>query len=81
MCIIDQGNSALGRAMTTTCPITNEPCFQTYYGAPKRCIEKTTLEDAALCIKKLRATNLEMAREIEALDELVEQLKEKKYQH
>ena len=67
--------------MTTTCPITNEPCFQADYGAPTRCVEKATLEDAAMCIKKLRATNLEMAREIEALDELVEQLKDKKHQH
>jgi hypothetical protein len=67
--------------MKQICPITNEPCFQAEYGEPRRCVEKATLEDAALCIKKLRATNLEMAHEIEALDELLESLKEGKKQH
>ena len=62
-------------------PNYKEPCFEAEYGIPKRCIEDATLESAAVCIKRLRQPNLEMANEIAALDELIEQLKEDKHQH
>ena len=56
-------------------------CFEAEYGVPKRCVENATLEDAIVCIKRLTKTNADMANEIAALDELVEQLKEDKRQH
>ena len=67
--------------MKPLCPITMEPCFEAEYGVPKRCVENGTLEDAIVCIKRLTKTNADMANEIAALDELVEQLKEDKRQH
>jgi len=70
----------LGELLNKICPITNEPCFQVEYGG-QQCVDKPSLEYAAICIKKLRAMNLDMAREIEALDELVESLKEGKSSH
>ncbi len=70
-----------GRPVKPVCPITKEPCFEAEYGVPKPCVENATLDSAAVCIRKLRKTNLEMANEIAALDELIEQLKENKHQH
>ena len=67
--------------MKPLCPITMEPCFEAEYGVPKRCVENATLEDAIVCIKRLTKTNADMANEIAALDELVEQLREDKRQH
>ena len=66
--------------MTKLCPITNEPCFQAEHGG-ELCVQKASIEYAAICIKRLRALNLELAHEIEALDELLEQLKDNKHQH
>ena len=67
--------------MKPICPITKEFCFQAEYGTPERCVENATLEDAATCIRNLTRTNSDMANEIAALDELLEQLKENKHQH
>lgn len=67
--------------MKPLCPITNEPCFEAEYGVPKRCVESATLESAAVCIRRLRKTNLEMANEIATLDELMESLKDGQQQH
>jgi hypothetical protein len=67
--------------MKPICPITNEPCFEAEYGVPKPCVENATLDSAAVCIRRLRKTNLEMANEIAALDELLESLREGKQQH
>ena len=67
--------------MKPICPITKEFCFEAEYGRPEACVENATLESAAVCIRRLRKTNLEMANEIAALDELIEQLKEDKHQH
>jgi hypothetical protein len=44
-------------------------------------VQKASIEYAAICIKRLRTLNLELAHEIEALDELIEQLKDNKRQH
>jgi hypothetical protein len=70
----------LGELLNKICPISNETCSQVEYGG-EQCVDKLTLEYAAICIKKLRAINLDTAREIEALDELVESLKEGKSSH
>jgi hypothetical protein len=70
-----------GSSMKPICPITNEPCFEAEYGVPKPCVENATLDSAAVCIRRLRKTNLDMANEIAALDELIEELKENKHQH
>ena len=67
--------------MKPTCPITKELCFEAEYGRPVPCVENATLDSAAVCIRRLRKTNLEMANEIAAFDELIEQLKENKHQH
>ena len=67
--------------MKPICPITKEPCFEAEYGVPKPCVEDATLESAAVCIRRLRKTNLDMANEIAALDELIEELKGNKQQH
>ena len=67
--------------MKPICPITKEFCFEAEYGRPAACVESASLENAAVCIKRLRKTNLDMANEIAALDELIEQLKEDKRQH
>ena len=67
--------------MKPICPITKEFCFEAEYGRPAACVESATLENAAICIRRLRQTNLDMANEIAALDELIEQLKEDKHQH
>jgi hypothetical protein len=70
-----------GSPMKPICPITKEPCFEAEYGVPKPCVENANLDSAAVCIRRLRKTNLEMANEIAALDELIEQLKENKHQN
>jgi hypothetical protein len=70
-----------GSLMKPICPITKEPCFEAEYGRPVPCVENATLDSAAVCIRRLRKTNLEMANEIAALDELLESLKEEKQQH
>ena len=67
--------------MKPICPITKEFCFEAEYGRPTACVESATLENAAICIRRLRQTNSDMANEIAALDELIEQLKEDKHQH
>ena len=67
--------------MKPICPITKEFCFEAEYRRPEACVESATLENAAICIRRLRQTNLDMANEIAALDELIEQLKEDKHQH
>lgn len=66
--------------MSTICPLTNEPCFATEHGRDA-CSDKPTLDDAAKCIKNIRALSLEMAREIAALDELLSDMKERKHTH
>ena len=66
--------------MKPICPFTKEFCFEAEYGRPEACVESATLENAAICIRRLRQTNLDMANEIAALDELIEQLKEDKHQ-
>jgi len=67
--------------MKPICPITKEFCFQAAYGTPERCVENTTLEDAATCIRNLTRTNSDMANEIAALDEFQQRLKENNHQH
>jgi hypothetical protein len=67
----------LGQPMSTICPLTNEPCFATEHGRDA-CSDKPTLDDAAKCIKNIRALNLEMAKEIAVLDEMLEAIKERK---
>ena len=66
--------------MYTICPLTNEPCFAAEHGRDA-CSDKPTLDDAAKCIKNIRALNLEMAGEIAALDELLSSVKERKQIH
>lgn len=66
--------------MKPICPITKEFCFEAEYGRPEACVESATLENAAICIKRLRQTNSDMANEIAALDELIELLKDDKHQ-
>ena len=67
--------------MKPICPITTEPSFEAEYGRPVPRVENAALDSAAVCIKRLRKTNLEMANEIAALDELLESLREGKHQH
>ncbi len=54
--------------MKPTCPITKEPCFEAEYGRAVSCVENATRYSAAVCIRRLRKTNLERVNEIEALD-------------
>jgi hypothetical protein len=70
----------LDRHMSTICPLTNEPCFAAEHGRDA-CSEKPTLDDAAKCIKNIRALNLELLREVAALDELLSAVKEQKQIH
>ena len=67
----------MDRLMSTICPLTNEPCFASEHGR-EPCSTSPTLDDAAKCIKNIRELNLEMAKEIAVLDEMLEAIKERK---
>lgn len=66
--------------MSIICPLTNEPCFAVEHGRDV-CAEKPTVDDAAKCIKNMRALNLELAGEVAALDELLSAVKEQRQIH
>ena len=59
-----------------TCPITKQLCFWARYNRPP-CSNNPNIHDAANCINALTAILGDREKEIGALDELVEKLKDK----